>query len=428
MINYNRFKGIFLSVGLLLLSTSLLISGCALMNTLISLKLKSDGKTSLLIGIVAAIYFTGMLIGSLKISKLIELVGYVKSFTTLASLMAITIILPGINDNVYVLSFCRFLQGFSLAGLYVVIESWILCASSDNARGKTLAMYMIAIYSSYSFGQFFLLESNINTIIPFCISTMLVTASIIPLSSFPVTPPLLEEHDSNISIKKIYNASPSGFIGCFISGIFTSSILSIFPLYAKEIAFSTQLVSIACATTFLSGVSVQYPLGVLSDRMDRQKLQILLNSTFALLLTVFAFLGYSKWVNFPILILISIIIGMFSFTIYPVSINLVCDNVKKSEVIRTTECLAIAYGVGSIIGPIYTSSSMKFLELYGYLVAYLILAIFLSLFTIFMYKKSRREKQIPIQEIITPFVPYHQIDPEVIPPSSKQEVTHNKLD
>ena len=426
MVNYNRFKGIFLSIGLLLLSTSLLISGCGLMNTLISLKLKSDGKTSLLVGIIAAIYFTGMLIGSLKISKLIKIVGYVKSFTTLASVMAITIILPGINENIYVLSFCRFLQGFSLAGLYVVIESWVLCASSDDARGKILATYMIATYGAYSFGQFFLLESNINTVIPFCISTMLVTASIIPLSSFPVTPPLLEEHDSSVSIKKIYNASPSGFIGCFISGIFTSSILSIFPLYAKEIALSTQLVSIACATTFLSGVSVQYPLGVLSDKMDRQKLQILLNSIFAFLLTAFAFLEYNKWVNFHILILISIIIGIFSFTIYPVSINLVCDNVKKSDVIPAIECLTIAFGIGSIIGPIYTAFSMKFLGPYAYLVAYLILAIFLSLFTVFMHKKSRREKQIPIHEIITPFVPYNQIDPEVIPPSSREKTAHNK--
>ena len=392
------------------------------MNTLISLKLKSAGKPQLLIGAIAAVYFTGMLVGSLKISKLIELVGYVKSFTTLAALMAISIMLPGINENIYILSFCRFLQGFSLAGLYVVIESWVLCASSDNARGKTLAIYMIVTYGAYSLGQFFLSENTINTIIPFCISSVLVTTSIIPLSSFPVTPPPLEEHEG-ISIKKVYNASPAGFIGCFISGIFTSSILSIFPLYIKEIAINTHLVSIALATTFLSGVSVQYPLGILSDKVGRQKIQILLNSIFTVLLIAFAFLGYNKLVNFHLLILISVVIGIFSFAIYPISINLICDNIKKSEVIRATECLTIAFGVGSIIGPVYTSFAMRFLGLYGYEVAYLILTTFLSLFTIFMYKKSKREKQIPIHEIITPFVPYHQIDPEVMPSNSNKNNT-----
>ena len=304
------------------------------MNTLISLKLKSAGKPQLLIGAIAAVYFTGMLVGSLKISKLIELVGYVKSFTTLAALMAISIMLPGINENIYILSFCRFLQGFSLAGLYVVIESWVLCASSDNARGKTLAIYMIVTYGAYSLGQFFLSENTINTIIPFCISSVLVTTSIIPLSSFPVTPPPLEEHEG-ISIKKVYNASPAGFIGCFISGIFTSSILSIFPLYIKEIAINTHLVSIALATTFLSGVSVQYPLGILSDKVGRQKIQILLNSIFTVLLIAFAFLGYNKLVNFHLLILISVVIGIFSFAIYPISINLICDNIKK---IRSYPC------------------------------------------------------------------------------------------
>ena len=427
MINYSKFRGVFLSIGLLLLSTGFLISGCALMNTLVSLKLQSSGETSILIGIIAAVYFTGMLIGSLKISQLIGLVGYVKSFTTLASVMAITIILPGINENIYLLSFCRFLQGFSLAGLYVVIESWILCASSDDARGKTLAIYMIVIYASYAFGQFFLSESTINTIIPFCISTILVTSSIIPLSSFPVTPPILEEHDS-ISIKKVYNASPSGFVGCFISGIFTSAVFSIFPLYIKESTNNTKLVSIALAINFLAGVSMQYPLGILSDKMDRQKIQILLNLVFTILLTTFAFLEYTELVNFYVLIAISIVIGMFSFTIYPISINLVCDNLKKSEIICGTERITVAYGIGSIIGPIYTSFLIKILGLYGYHVSYLTLTAFLSLFTIFLHKKSKREKQIPIEEIITPFVPYHRIDPEVMPPSTEQKASDNKVD
>ncbi len=427
MISCDRFKGVFLSIGLLLLSTGFLVAGCALMNTLISLKLKYDGKSSLLIGITAAIYFTGMLVGSLKVSRLIKLVGYVKSFTTLASVMAITTIIPGMDTNIYVLFFCRFIQGFCLAGLYVIIESWILCASSEGTRGKTLSIYMVVIYGAYSLGQFFLVENTINTIIPFCISTVLVTASIIPLSSFPVTPPLLEEHDM-IELKKIYNASPSGFIGCLISGIFISAIFSIFPLYIKEIVDSTELVAVVFAITFLAGMLIQYPLGVLSDKMDRQKIQIAINATFSILLAVFAFLEYHRLINFHLLIVITIIIGMFSFAVYPISINLVCDNLKKSEIIRGAEGVSIAYGIGSIIGPVYNSFFIKTIGSYGYPVAYLMLTTFLSLLTIFLHRKSKREKQIPIEEIITPFVPYSRIEPEVTQSNPGEEITYNKLD
>ena len=169
-----------------------------------SLKLKMVGYSPLLIGGISAMYFSGLLFGSLKISLLIKVVGYVKSFTTIASIMAIAIILPGMNDSIFTFFVCRFIQGMCIAGLYVIIESWIICASSENNRGKTLAMYMIVLYGSYSMGQFLLSEDTILTILPFCISTIFVVASIIPLSSFPVTPPLLEEHAS-ISLKNERN-------------------------------------------------------------------------------------------------------------------------------------------------------------------------------------------------------------------------------
>ncbi len=420
MFNVVRLKEIFLSIGLLLLSTALLISGSGLMNTLVSLKFKIAGKSELLIGCIAAMYFSGMLFGSLKISKLIKIVGYVKSFSTLASIMAITSILPGMNDNIIVFFICRFIQGACIAGLYIVVESWVLCSSSENNRGKTLAMYMIVLYSSYSMGQFFLSEATISTILPFCISTILIIASIIPLSSFPVTPPLLEEHDS-ISLKKIYHASKAGFIGCFISGMIISSIFSILPLYVEEIADNTQFIAFAMAITFLSGVLMQYPLGNFSDKMDRRKVQIMLNIMYSIFLLIFAVLEYLKLVNYYVLIFIVIIIGIFSFTIYPVSMNLVCDHLKRSEIIRGTEGLTISFGVGSIIGPIYSSFSIKLFGFYGYPISYVILTIFLSCFSVFSLDKNKSKKQIPISEIITPLVPYNQIDFDSIQLNSKSK-------
>ncbi len=425
MLNYEKFREIFLSIGLLLLSTSFLIAGSGLMNTLVSLKFKMTGHSSLLIGGISAMYFSGLLFGSLKISVLIKVVGYVKSFTTLASIMAIALILPGMNDNIFIFFTCRFVQGICIAGLYVIIESWIICSSSENNRGKTLAMYMIVLYGSYSMGQFFLSGDTILTILPFCISTILVVASIIPLSSFPVTPPLLEEH-SSISLKKIYNASKSGFIGCFISGIFISAIFSMLPLYIEEIADNTNHIATAMALTFLAGVSVQYPLGSLSDKMDRQKLQIMLNVVYGILLLIFTVLEYYKFMNYNVLLLVVTVIGMFSFTIYPISMNLVCDNLKRSEIIRGTEGLTIAFGVGSIVGPIYVSLAIKVFGFYGYPMSYSILAIFLALFTFICFNKSKNEKQMPIEEITTPFVPFSQIDLGTIASNLKSD--DNKVD
>ena len=392
MLNCSKLKKIFLSIGLLLLSTAFLISGIGLMNTLVSLKFKMAGKSFLLIGYISAMYFSGMIIGSLKISKLIKIIGYSQSFITLTSIMAITVIFPSINDNMIIFSTCRFIQGMCISGLYVIIESWILASSSKENRGKILAIYMTVLYGSYSIGQFFLSKATVNTIVPFCISTILIVSSIIPLSGFPVTPPLFEEHKGT-SLKMVFSASQSGFLGCLVSGILISAIFSILPLYIEDITNNTHRIVLALVLTFMSGVVVQYPLGVMSDKFDRHKIQITLNTVFSFFLIIFTILEYYKLVNYYILLFIVIIIGTFSFTIYPISMNLVCDNLKKSQIIQGMEGLTIAFGIGSILGPLYTSFAIKFFGFYAYSASYLVLTIFLTFYTILSINKLKHKKR-----------------------------------
>ena len=391
MLSYLKLKSIFFSIGLLLLSTAFLISGIGLMNTLVSLKFKMAGKSLVLIGYISAMYFSGMIIGSLKISKLIKTIGYSQSFITLSSVMAITVIFPIINDNMIIFSTCRFIQGICISGLYIIIESWILSSSSKKNRGKTLAIYMTVLYGSYSIGQFFLSKATVNTIVPFCISTILIVLSIIPLSGFSVTPPLFEEHKGT-SLRKVFSASQSGFLGCLVSGIFISAIFSILPLYIEDITNNTHRIILALVLTFMSGVVVQYPLGVMSDKFDRHKIQIILNTVFSIFLALFAILEYHKLVNYYILLFIVVIIGTFSFTIYPISMNLVCDNLKKSQIIQGMEALTIAFGIGSILGPLYTSVCIKFFGFYAYSASYLLLTIFLIVYTTLCVSTDKYKK------------------------------------
>ena len=102
-----------------------------------------------------------------------------------------------------------------------------------------------------------------------------------------------------------------------------------------------------------------------------------------------------------------------------------CSMKKRSSgrwgIIRGTEGLTISFGVGSIIGPIYSSFSIKLFGFYGYPISYVILTIFLSCFSVFSLDKNKSKKQIPISEIITPLVPYNQIDFDSIQLNSKSK-------
>ena len=110
----------------LFLTTFLVMCGSGLFNTLFSLHIKNNYGSSIAVGLLASFYFTGMLLGSLKISFFIRELGYVKSFIFVASLMTISVLSPIITSNMIVWSLCRLIQGFCVAGIFIIIESWIL--------------------------------------------------------------------------------------------------------------------------------------------------------------------------------------------------------------------------------------------------------------------------------------------------------------
>jgi MFS family permease len=140
---------------ILFLSTFLIMCGGGLFNTIFSLEIKNNSGSAMIVGVLSSLYFTGMLIGSLKISILIKIVGYVNSFLTIAAVMTIFILMPVMTLDVSIWGFCRFVQGFCIASLFVIIESWVLSSYSHKVRGKGLSHYMSALYGSYAIGQLF---------------------------------------------------------------------------------------------------------------------------------------------------------------------------------------------------------------------------------------------------------------------------------
>jgi MFS family permease len=343
------------------------------------------------------------------------MVGYVKSFSTIAALMAISVLIPIISSNIILWSICRFIQGFCIASLFVIIESWVLSSYPDNIRGKALSHYMIVLYGSYAIGQLFFLNPTIDSSFLFCFTAILINASIIPLSSFPVTPPMVEEQ-GKISLKHAIRASAAGFLGCVVSGMLISTIIGILPVYAQEISHNSTNVAFAMFSVFIAGVLTQYPISYLADKFDRQKLQISLNLVFTLVLIIFMYLQYTNKIGVFLLPVVTAIVGIFSFSIYPLSTHLICENLKKSEIIKGIELVMISYGVGSIIGPLYIAYSMRIFGPMGFYIAYATLTGLLFISTIILHKtkKKRDIVSVPAEEITTPLIPFNSLDLKTI--------------
>ena len=320
--------------------------------TFISLRMNELGVDGAIIGYIHSAFYAGFLLGSAKVEKLICRVGHIRSFAAFSSLNLLALMLQGIFAEWQLWIVMRFLSGISMASLYVVIESWLISKSTPKTRGSVLAIYMLALYMAQSFSQLFIRWIDTMTQNPFFFSGLFSALAILPLSVTKSAAPNVEE-PSLVKIRALFKKSRFAFWGCFASGLILSSIYSFLPIYAKSVNINASTIM---TLTIAGGFVLQWPIGKLSDILDRKKVL----TTIALLIPIPAILIMLAHEYFPnFTIIMSFIFGGLTFTIYPMSISQVCDCITEKDIHRAVGQLSLIYGAGAVIGPIIASVFIK---------------------------------------------------------------------
>ena len=371
-----------------LLSLGFVVCSSTPFLTFISLKLQVEDFTETVIGIVQSSFYLGFLIGSLRAEKIIARVGYIRSFVCFSAIFGATVLIQGMYISAILWTAMRIIGGVSIATLYVIIESWLLCGSSKKTRGKTLSLYMIALYGAQSFSQLIIDVINIETITPFLVFGILCYLSIIPISiNYSKTPETSHEVVKK-SYLEVYKASPLSFWGSLASGIILGAIYSFLPIYAK---LNGLKVSYIMSITIAGGFLLQWPIGYLSDIFDRRK--VLIGSSLcavvpSILMIFFSDVSYLAY-------FLCFILGGFTFVLYPISISQACDRFDTKFVPFVVGFMAMTYGIGAIIGPFVTSLFME-IKIYA---LFLFIAIVSSLLAIIgIYFRIKYPKITPKEE------------------------------
>ncbi len=112
----------FLSLTALMLSVGFFL-------TYTSLRLKIEGYDSFVIGVISSGYYLGFLVGAVKVERMISQLKHIRVFAAYASILTAAIMLQGMYINGWAWFFIRFISGFCVASLFIVIESWFLVVS-----------------------------------------------------------------------------------------------------------------------------------------------------------------------------------------------------------------------------------------------------------------------------------------------------------
>ncbi|MED7787977.1 MFS transporter [Francisella sp. 19X1-34] len=352
--------------------------GNGFFTTYSSIELNSLGRSNLMIGLISAAYFFGMMTGSYFSQSTIVRVGYIRAFVLFASLMAISTLIIGIFKEVPVWIFLRFVCGFSLAALFIIIESWCILSSEKKNRGLVFSVYLLIYYGSQALSQLMINIHFSEKILAYCFISSLCSIAIVLMAFTKTVAPVPQSEDicSPIAIMK---KVPLAMVASIIGGALLGAIYTILPVFLVRVDSTHNMISMLMMITILGGMLLQIPMGKLSDMMDRRKV-ILLAGAGICLASILICMLHGSYLIFSLIIFI---FGGCAFVIYPLSISHASDFLDESEILGAIGVLTIAYGLGSVVSPIIISSFMAFVGPFGFFIITAILSAALCLYSVY---------------------------------------------
>jgi MFS family permease len=386
-----------------LLSLFIFVLGNGFSSTYMATVLAHNHTSSILIGLMSTSLYAGLVLGSFKMEKLIARIAHIRSYAAFASIITVISLLSGLFVNVYLWLILRFMTGIAVAGVFIVIESWLLSHAEEKTRGQVLSFYMVTFYAAQSLGQLFLKYESTNVLFFFSFIAISSSLSILPLAMTKADMPNFSE-PSTLGIKKLYRLCASGLYACLIGGLVLGCIYGLFPLFLIKIFNNQDSVALYMFAIIFGGMFFQYPIGKLSDLIERRIVLILIAaSSIILAVCMFFFINHDT-----IFFLLCTLFGGFTFTLYPVSISHACDSLGNKDIVAGIQTLLLVYSIGAMLGPVLASFFMKMTD-WGLFIYFIILL--LSLVIFLSWRKTVKENQEQEESFIT--------YPQVTPVSSK---------
>jgi MFS family permease len=357
----------------LLLGMFMLMIGNGMQGSLLGLRGAQEGFTTFELSIVMSAYFVGFLFASRTAPVLIQRVGHIRVFSALGSMISAVLILYPALAEPWAWILGRVVIGFCFCGVYITAESWLNAAADNENRGKALSLYMVAQMGGIVLAQYVIVLGDVGGFILFIVPSILVSMSFAPilLSTTTTTPHF--ERVPPLPLTRLIAASPLACVGMLLLGSVFAGQFGMTAVYGSRAGLTVGQISFVMSMTYLAALVLQFPIGWLSDRMDRRKLILILAAAGG----VGAALSFAVTGQLWLITLSSMAVGVTSNTLYAILIAYANDYLDGSEMAGASGGLLFLNGLGAIAGPFAVGWMMDAVGVHGFwlLLSVLMLAV-----------------------------------------------------
>ena len=414
---------IFKNSWALFLGYAVLIIAHGLQGNLLGVRAVLENFNIIATGALMSGYFIGYFVGANSVPGLVSKVGHIRVFAAFASMASLSILFHAIVVNPYAWILGRFITGFSIIGIFIVVESWLNDRATNKTRGKVLSIYMIITFIGLGLGVLLLNFSDPKQYEPFILVSLLLSIALVPILLTKRKAPTFKKI-SSIKIKELYKISPLATFSMFCSGFIHPVIFTLGAVYGTLMNFSILEISLYLFLITISGAVFQWPIGYLSDLFDR-RLIIIITALLGALFAILCFFSVSISPDFINLssdwkilfqhianhrlffyIFISLYAGM-SLPLFSLNLAYINDFLPKEKFVSAGAGMQLIFGLSAMFAPFACSFFMKQLGPNGLFIFLFIFQTAIGLFGIYRMTKRRIEENpdntfTPMPRNITP--------------------------
>ena len=327
--------------------TILQLSG-GLIGVRLPLAVSADGHSSTSLGLVAASYSAGFMMGAVVATTLLSRVGHIRVYAACAAVFAATTLALHFAGDIWAWGLARMAAGVVVALMFAAIESWMSFSIGQGARGEVMSVYMVLTKAALALGPYLAFGYAVDAAEPWMIAAGVAALSMLPIcftSTAEPEPPKAQP----LALIEQFATAPAAVIACFGAGLVNSGVLTLAPLYAAQHYGPNAAVEFYSAA-WAGSLLLQWPAGRMSDRVDRRLVVFALTFIAAIAAFVLAMFG-GRMPNWAA-VLTFFAWGAGALSFYGIAVAHMADRAEPGRLAQSAAGLLFVWAAGSIVGPL----------------------------------------------------------------------------
>ena len=348
--------------------------GNGLQGTLSSWRADFEGFSVLTTGLIMSGFFIGALVSSMLSPKLIKKTGQIRTYAAYASIASTAILIQILFIEPPVWFVARFLSGFCIVGIMIIVEGWLNSISSNENRGQIFSFHMIIVWGGLALGQGLFAVDDPSGVSLFLLASILLSVSLIPILLTEIKAPETDVQES-LGLRALWKASPSGVATIGLSGLASAGFFGVGTIYAVKAGLSVSETALFMTLFIGFGAASQWPLGWLSDKIDRRKVILLCCASVISICIVLALFEFTS----TIFLILSALVGAYTLPLYSLGVAQANDRLEPKQMISASGTIVLVFSVFAALGPLTMSYFLELFEMFGFMlymgIVHLIIAV-----------------------------------------------------